>query len=438
MKVALVVLDTLRKDAFDEHFEWLSGIRFEHAWSTSHWTMPAHASLFTGKYPSEAGTHAKSEGLHDPDPTLPELLQQAGFTTRAFSANLMVSPPFRFDRGFVTFDGSWRLNVNSRELIGWTDLSRDTQPGFRGYLEVLRRILSREYRVLPSLQRGIQNRLAEVGIESGAIDDGATTCLQTLSNARFSDDEFLFINLMEAHAPYRPPENYRTVDEASYDEVAATVGDLDVDSAAARAAYDDSVRYLADMYKRIFTILSEQFDYIVTIGDHGELFGEHQSWRHFHGIYPELTHIPMVVSGDGLNSTSNKPASILDVHRTILDLAGIEAPSRGQNLLEGLDGRPRLTEFQGLRPGRIEMMRERGYSEELIARFDRPLAGLASESYYGYETTDEWQEDGSSPMISPRESLETLQAELNRSQQRTDSPDLSQKLQNRLRDLGYA
>lgn len=84
------------------------------------------------------------------------------------------------------------------------------------------------------------------------------------------------------------------------------------------------------------------------------------------------------------------------------------------------------------------MMRERGYSEELIACFDRPLAGLASEAYYGYETTDEWQEDGNPPMVSPQESLETLQAELNRSQQPTERPDISQKLRNRLRDLGYA
>lgn len=53
--IALVVLDTLRKDLFDAHFGWMPGERFEHAWSTTHWTAAAHASLFTGLYPSEAG-----------------------------------------------------------------------------------------------------------------------------------------------------------------------------------------------------------------------------------------------------------------------------------------------------------------------------------------------------------------------------------------------
>lgn len=53
--IALIVLDTLRKDSFDEHFDWLPGRRFENAWAPSHWTVPVHASLFTGHYPSEVG-----------------------------------------------------------------------------------------------------------------------------------------------------------------------------------------------------------------------------------------------------------------------------------------------------------------------------------------------------------------------------------------------
>jgi hypothetical protein len=58
-RIALIVLDTLRKDAFDRHFDWLPGRRFEHAFSTANWTTPAHASLFTGWYASEVGVHAE-------------------------------------------------------------------------------------------------------------------------------------------------------------------------------------------------------------------------------------------------------------------------------------------------------------------------------------------------------------------------------------------
>jgi arylsulfatase A-like enzyme len=63
MNVAIVVLDTLRKDAFDREFDWLPGRRFSAAYSTGSWTVPAHASLFAGKYPSELGVHSKNRFL---------------------------------------------------------------------------------------------------------------------------------------------------------------------------------------------------------------------------------------------------------------------------------------------------------------------------------------------------------------------------------------
>lgn len=72
MNVAVVVLDTLRKDAFDRHFEWLPGLQFDNAWSSSHWTVPAHGSMFTGKYPSETGVHAKNVLLDCEQPVLAE------------------------------------------------------------------------------------------------------------------------------------------------------------------------------------------------------------------------------------------------------------------------------------------------------------------------------------------------------------------------------
>lgn len=61
--VAIVLLDTLRRDSSDEHFDWLPGGRYKSTWSTSHWTVPAHGTLFTGKYPTETGVRIKSPAL---------------------------------------------------------------------------------------------------------------------------------------------------------------------------------------------------------------------------------------------------------------------------------------------------------------------------------------------------------------------------------------
>ncbi|WP_122088181.1 sulfatase-like hydrolase/transferase [Halalkalicoccus subterraneus] len=444
--VALVVLDTVRKDAFDQQFGWLSGRRFDHAWSTAKWTMPAHASLFTGKYASEVGVNARSEGLDCPDSTLAERLSAAGYTTRAFSANLMASPVFGFDRGFDSFDGTWRVNANSKGLSGWRELLQNGRSGIDRYLAFLKLATSGQYRIGPSIAAGLLRRLSDsTWLPDGGArnrDDGATTLLDSLQQDVYSDADFLFVNLMEAHAPYAPPKPYRTSGDPSYDEVAATLTSHEPDARIIREAYDGSVRYLSDRYRQIFAALKRRFEYVITLGDHGELFGEHGSWRHLHGVYPELTHVPLVISGAGLSGTCSKTVSLLDVHRTILDLLHVDGSSRGQVLLEEVEDRPAFVEYEGLRTARIEMMREAGYSEQLIRSYDRPLAGLAMDGgYYGYETLDGWTEHGTPPesVSDPHEQLRAFRSSLpTRSTPDRTATDVSEAVQARLEDLGYA
>lgn len=435
--IALVVLDTLRKDAFDAEFDWLPGKRFDHAWSTAKWTMPAHASLFTGKYASEVGVHAKSEGFDCPEPALAECLQRAGYTTRAYSANLMVSPVFGFDRGFNTFDGTWRINVNGKSLAGWKELLEINQntTGLGRYLDVTRRAFDGQYRIRASIKRGLGKRFT--GRFAKPTDDGATKFLETVRETEFEDDVFLFANLMEAHAPYAPPSG--TVEDSSYDEVTATLTDDEPDGERIRRAYDEAVRYLAGRYRRIFAELQRDFDYVITMADHGELFGEHGSWRHLHGVYPELVRIPLVISGPDCSGVCSKTTSILDVHRTVLELADVDVPSRGQHLLGELAERPRLVEYEGLRSARIRTMREAGFTDSLIQTYDAPLAGIAlSGSYYGYETRGGWSEDGEPTVAEPRKSLEELKETLDVREPTNDAIDVADGVKKRLEDLGYA
>jgi arylsulfatase A-like enzyme len=435
--VALVVLDTLRKDAFDAEFDWLPGKRFEHAWSTAKWTMPAHASLFTGKYASEVGVHAKSEGFDCPEPALAERLGRAGYTTRAFSANLMVSPVFEFDRGFDTFEGTWRINVNSKNLGGWKEILEINQDsgGVSRYADVVRRAIAGQYRIRASIKRGLEKR---VGVpRTGPLDDGATEFLDFIRETDFGDDEFLFANLMEAHAPYSPPNG--TVTDSSYDEVAATLTNDEPNPEKIRGAYDESVRYLSERYRRIFEALERDFEYVITVGDHGELFGEHGSWRHLYGVYPELTHVPLVVSGPDCEGRCSKTTSLLDVHRTVLELADVGGSSRGQHLLEEIADKPRLVEYEGLRAARIRMMRDAGYADSLIETYDTPVTGIAlSDAYYGYETQTGWNETGGTPATEPRELLRELQRTLDTRTVSGEDVEIPDAVQERLQDLGYA
>jgi arylsulfatase A-like enzyme len=442
--IALVVLDTLRKDSFDEFFEWLPGTRFDSAWSPGAWTTPVHAALFGGFYPSELGVFAKTEAL-DPDrPVLAELLSEAGYTCRAFSANANISNAFNFDRGFDSFQHSWhgrKANDHIFDWAGFIDETRDMGPS--RFLRALYGCVVRDVDTLASLNYGIKMKARDMGIEQIAgADNGAQLALERIRETEFGDDEFYFVNLMEAHGPYDPPASYRTVEYTESPNIHDTIGDGPSESAATiRQAYDDSVRYLSDVYADMFEELRSDFDYVITLGDHGELFGEDGAWAHNHGIYPGLVHVPLCVY-DGRDEVDRRDdlVSLLDVHQTILDLAGVDGQSRGRDLFGDPDPRPLLVERYGLRSKRIEQMHAGGYDEATVERYDRDLSGVVlPEDYYGYETLDGMDSSGDAGgAFDPKRAIDDLRDSLDTASVSFTDSDVPEDVQRRLEELGYA
>jgi len=436
--IAIVVLDTLRKDTFDEHFDWLPGRRYEQAYSTSNWTVPAHASLFTGRYASEVAVHAKDTYLDCERPSLAEQLSTAGYTTRAFSANTNISGHFGFDRGFDQFfSPAAQRHLNDDNLFDWRAFNRESsRTGVSRYLDAVRQCVADDCRTLPSLLAGLRMTLRD---EENAYR-GTAEATERFGEVSFGADEFLFANVMEVHEPYRAPKSYRTVEEPA---LTNSVGDLSfgtVDGAQTRTAYEDCARYLSDAYRDFFDLLTDDFDYVVTLSDHGELLGEHDGWGHEHGLYPELTRIPLVVSGDGLDGTCTAPVSLLDVHRTILELAGVDGgDSHGQSLLGDVDDREYLTEYHGLTPWSERKLKENGYEDEL-ATYDANRRGCLTAAGYGYETPDEVVTIGDLSADDARELIRTLADGLvvEETVGDGDDNDVPEEVQSRLEDLGYA
>ena len=68
---------------------------FERAASTSNWTLPSHASIFTGLYPASHGATGSDGWLREGFPTLAEVLSGAGYATYLFSANHALVPAVR-------------------------------------------------------------------------------------------------------------------------------------------------------------------------------------------------------------------------------------------------------------------------------------------------------------------------------------------------------
>lgn len=429
--VAVVVLDTLRYDTFRKHFEWLPGRRFTRTYATSHWTIPVHGSLFTGKYASEIGVHAQSPTLDCPEPVLAEVLRDAGYRTRGYSANSQIAEYYDgWDRGFDEFLSYWSLDAHGDADFDWGAYFADSDPSsYRDYLVAVMHCIRADCDTFRSLRQGY-----DLYTRSNA-DGGARSALQRLRATEFGDDEFLFVNLTETHTPYHPSEP----DGNPVVVVAADAfTDDPIDLKAVRQAYDASARYLSEVYRTVFDELSAAFDYVITLSDHGELLGEHDMVNHTFGLHPELVHVPLVVSGDGLVGTDDRVASVLDVHRTVASLAGLDVDSRGQDLLDEPEPVDRLFEYHGLLPFHEEQFKRKDLPEELYRMREEPLAGIVTpDGAYAYEThTRGFRSLGTFP-DDPRERLGNLVSDLEERSVDGDDPRVPPGTAERLENLGY-
>ena len=117
--ILLVVLDTTRADYFScyghpkqttPNIDKLAagGIRFNHAFATDFWTLPSHASLFTGLYPTEAEATTITNQLPEHNLTLAERLHDAAYRTGAVVYNPWISKERGFAQGFDDFVEEWR------------------------------------------------------------------------------------------------------------------------------------------------------------------------------------------------------------------------------------------------------------------------------------------------------------------------------------------
>lgn len=465
--IAVVVLDTLRKDAFDKYFDWLPGRRFENAWSPSHWTLPAHAGLYTGRYPSEIGVHAKSPMLDVDEPVLAERLQDADYTTTAYTCNTVVSDPFGFDRGYdhlecLGFQNTGMRHVHDSDLYDWSEFIRQHQPNEAPwrYLRGVWGCLTTGCNTIESLLYGANMKFDLPSFLQPGDDHpdmgGQAVHDRVVDRDVSTSGEFLYLNLMEAHTPYRIPEEYKDVPDEAVEMPSNPVDSLDTDEAididAIRTRYRNAARYLSDVYRDIFDELRADYDYIITLADHGELLGEHGHLAHSSGIYPELTHVPLsVYSGEDTAVTDDSLVSLLDIHRTVLELAGVDASdSRGRHLLyDDLvaweSDAEVLTECHGITfpSENRDQLREWASSPDVAEAYLSSRRGIVIEDYYGYDTIDGFVHEGSPPIPDPQAEIERIadgfETQPTHDEDGTggDDEELSEEVQANLEDLGY-
>jgi arylsulfatase A-like enzyme len=156
---------------------------------------------------------------------------------------------------------------------------------------------------------------------------------------------FLFVNYLEPHIQYRPPEDHAQrllPADAAYEAApsvrqrpcAHTAGEYELtdrDRQLLRALYRGELSYVDDAIARLREALKAQGEWrdtiMIIVGDHGENIGDHGFLGHQYNIYDTLLHVPMVIPGGAFTGTlspNDQLIQLCDLAPTVLDETGVE------------------------------------------------------------------------------------------------------------------
>lgn len=285
----LVTIDTLRADRLGAYgyargktprLDELArgGFRFDSVVTPVPLTLPAHASLLTGRYPPSHGIRNNGNYvLPEAEVTLAEVLRERGYRTGAIVSSLVLDRRFGLGQGFQDYDD--RLSGGGPAAI------------FR----------PRE-------------------IRAAGVSDKALSWLESAE-----EPFFLWIHYFDPHADYDPPEPFRS-------EFSSRPYDGEV-------AYVD--HELGRVFDGLRVRGREGRTLVAVVADHGEGLLDHGEATHGFFLYETTLRVPLILSGPGVNrGMSDRPASLVDLFPTLLSLLGIAArpEPQGVDLAPALKG----------------------------------------------------------------------------------------------------
>ncbi|MFH1144131.1 MAG: sulfatase [Candidatus Eisenbacteria bacterium] len=322
--------------------------------SAANYTVPSHASFFTGLLTSQHGASNDHLYLDEDLTTIAELLSGAGYQTFLYSANPNISAEENFDQGFLTVEHPW------------------SEKHLRSAMEILRDKVQPEDHSSGLPEKIRQGRVGKWDIKaSGQLAEQALR--DWLRLRRPAQPYFAFLNYMEAHRPYIPPREYRArlmtpsqvalsyqIDRSWASQWSYTFGRADYSDeeiAVTAATYDAALAELDDLLRSLLTSLEAdgqlENTIVVVTSDHGEHLGDHHMLGHQHSLYNALIHVPLVIRYPQRIAPGREPGPVMnyDLFPTLLELAGVEPPDAGGgavSLLAPLAERRRISEGLGV------------------------------------------------------------------------------------------
>jgi arylsulfatase A-like enzyme len=382
--ILMIVLDTLRADrlsCYGYHRETSpyldefarGGVLYERALSTAQWTIPAHASLFTGEYPTTHMMNQIYDKLNKNLITLAETLHREGYITVGFCNNPLLGVVENgLDRGFEEFY-NYGGTLPNRPAIGD---SRATRAG---------RITQRFYRILRRILTPAQdafarsNLLLRIALHplvvplwqryvnfKGNTAQSLRDTLGYLRTHRHRGDGrpvFAFVNLMETHLPfgpraravrkfvpyYRNDREIRSFMQAYNKEHYAWMVPLrepltEAQHRVINDMYDAEVATEDSLLRRLYQYLDDpevrDNTLVIITSDHGEGLDHHHFVGHSLVVYDDLVRVPLIVRYPRLYPPGvrvSSPVSIRRAFHSALEAAGVYPAGNGT---EGIEGAP--------------------------------------------------------------------------------------------------
>jgi arylsulfatase A-like enzyme len=323
--VLLIILDTVRAQSLSLYGLSLEtspflvelgarSVVFDKAYSTAPWTLPSHASMFTGKFASQQSS-SWVDPLADDEVTLAEVLRGRGYATGGFTANLGAT---RYEsglsQGFIRYED---LKTTPREITQTTTITQSDNvlrfwdtikegQGVRRALEIFN-------------NSTFAPNWTELTHDLKSAEEVTTSFLTWRKEIGSTHPYFAFLNYFDAHTPYDPPRKY-------YRMFSKTPKTID--------RYHGSIRYIDDELRRLFSELDANGDSKNTIvmitADHGEQFGEHGLRAHGNSLYTQVIRVPLLVfyppSVPG-GVRVGRQVTLRDIPATLLELAKVPRDS---------------------------------------------------------------------------------------------------------------
>lgn len=309
------------------------GVLFTEARSTSSWTLPSHASLFTGRWGHELSCDF-DRPLDATHPTLAEALSGDGYAAAGFVGNTFYgNARYGLGRGFARYEDDYENRaVTPFEALRSSGLGR---------------------RLLHAL--GFPTRVGEgASVRKTAAMLNADV-LGWLDRRPAGRPFFVFLNYFDAHAPFLPPdgpdprfglaglpaaEKARLIlresrlaggppvgTDAEADRVRRDANSVRLDS------YESCIAYLDRQVGRLVEGLDRRGlgrdTLVVLTSDHGEHFAERGFYGHGLSLYRPEVHVPLLIVpplGGPAGLVVRRPVSLCDTAATVVDLVGRPGP----------------------------------------------------------------------------------------------------------------